>query len=383
MIWGGPDRLSLGILNAVSVLIVACPCALGLATPISIMVGVGRGAHEGILIRNAESLEAMEKIDVLYVDKTGTLTEGKPQLTDLLAAEGQSKEALLTLAASLEQSSEHPLATAIVQAAEARQLALRPSRHFSAITGGGITGKVDGKTIIIGQARLLQERGVQLPTALAEKSEALETAGKTVIWVSQETHTLGLLAVADPIKETSAEAVRALQSMNIEVHMLTGDNSGAAQHVANELGLNGFQAGLKPEAKIAAVRSMKDRGRIVAMAGDGMNDAPALAEADVGIAMGTGTDVAMESAGITLVKGDLRAIARAAHLSRAVMRNIRQNLFFAFVYNGAGVPIAAGVLYPFFQILLPPMFAALAMSLSSVSVITNALRLKSQKLASK
>lgn len=376
MIWGGPDRLSYAVLNAVAVLIVACPCALGLATPISIMVGVGRGAHEGILIKKADALERLEKVDVVCVDKTGTLTAGSPALTSVTPVEGLAPDELLALAASLEQSSEHPLARAIVEGAKAKFLDLQATEDFEAITGGGVKGHIGGRFIIIGKQAILCDSGVNVADELTSEASELEASGKTVIWVASDGQLMGYLAVSDPIKASTPEAVSALHRLGVKVVMLTGDNKGAARFVAQELDLDDFEAEVKPDGKQTKVESIKQTGQRVAMAGDGMNDAPALAAADVGIAMGTGTDVAMESAGITLVKGDLRGIARAILLSRAIMKNIRQNLFFAFIYNGLGVPIAAGALYPMFGLLLPPMFAALAMSLSSVSVITNALRLK-------
>ncbi|WOO39489.1 copper-translocating P-type ATPase [Rubellicoccus peritrichatus] len=380
MIWGGDQRLSYAILNAVSVLIIACPCALGLATPISIMVGVGRGAGEGVLVKNAESLERLEKVDVLCVDKTGTLTEGKPSLTDVTISNGMSEDEFLSLAASLEQSSEHPLATAIVNAAKDRGLSLKKVDDFESVTGGGVRGKIDGKSILVGKRALLEDAQIEVASNVIEQVEAKQEKGQTVMWVSIDGKMAGTLSVSDPIKETSQAAVRELHALGLKIIMLTGDNAGTAKHVANELGIDDFKAEVKPEEKIEKVKSLKAEGKRVAMAGDGINDAPALAEADVGVAMGTGTDVAMESAGITLVKGDLRGIAKAVRLSRGIMGNIRQNLFFAFIYNGVGVPIAAGILYPFFHMLLHPMFAALAMSLSSVSVILNALRLKRFKM---
>lgn len=380
MIWGGDQRLSYAILNAVSVLIIACPCALGLATPISIMVGVGRGAGEGVLVKNAESLERLQKVDVLCVDKTGTLTEGKPSLVDVTVRNEMPEEDFLTLAASLEQSSEHPLAAAIVRSAKERGLSLKKVDDFQSITGGGVEGEIDGKKIVVGKRSLLENAQIEIASNVLQQAEVQQNAGQTVMWMAIDGRLAGTLAVADPIKETSQAAVDELHALGLKIIMLTGDNAGTAKHVAQALGIDDFMAEVKPEEKIGKVKSLKEEGKHVAMAGDGINDAPALAEADVGIAMGTGTDVAMESAGITLVKGDLRGIAKAVRLSRGIMGNIRQNLFFAFIYNGIGVPIAAGILYPFFHVLLHPMFAALAMSLSSVSVIINALRLKRLKL---
>ena len=379
-VWGPSPALAYAFVNAVAVLIIACPCALGLATPISIMVGVGRGASEGILIRNAESLEKLEKIDTLCLDKTGTLTEGKPALTDLAAAEGQDENDVLRLAASLEQSSEHPLATAIVNAAQERKLKLAKTEGFESVTGGGIMGKLEGGTIRVGNADFAQDDGAKFTDALKERASELSAEGKTVMFVARADTIIGLIAVADPIKKSTPEAVKSLQKRGIHLVMLTGDNEGTAKAVASQLGIEEYRAGVKPDDKIEEIKRLRGEGRKVAMAGDGINDAPALSAADVGIAMGTGTDVAMESAGVTLVKGDLRGVDHAIALSRTVMRNIRQNLFFAFIYNGVGVPVAAGILYPFIGVLLNPMIAAAAMSLSSVSVITNALRLKATSL---
>ena len=379
-IFGPEPRLAYALINAVAVLIIACPCALGLATPMSIMVGVGRGAHEGILIKNAEALETLEKVTVLVVDKTGTLTEGKPQVTDIRAADGWRDEELLQLAASLERGSEHPLAHAVVTAAKARGLTLADATGFDSITGGGVRGSIGGKAVLIGKSELLEKENVRGTDALQTEAAELREAGKTVIHVAVDGALAGLLAVSDPVKATSAEAIRHLHAMGLRIVMLTGDNEGAARVVAAQLGLDEFHAGVEPSDKHGWIVKLKAGGVRVAMAGDGINDAPALAAADVGIAMGTGTDVAIESAGVTLVRGDLRGIADAIALSRATMRNIRQNLFAAFIYNGLGVPIAAGVLYPFFGLLLSPMIASAAMSLSSVSVITNALRLRQTKL---
>jgi Cu+-exporting ATPase len=372
----GPEpRLAHGLVNAVAVLIVACPCALGLATPISIMVGVGRGATAGILIKDAAALESFEKVDTLVVDKTGTLTEGKPRVISVVAMEGFSDSEVLRLAGSLERGSEHPLAAAIVEAAEARGVALAPTEGFRSVTGKGVTGRVEGRAIALGNAPLLQDLGVDT-AALAPRAETLREEGQTVMFASVDGRLAGMLGTADPIKASSPEAVDLLHREGIRVVMITGDSRGTAATVGRKLGLDDVVAEVLPAGKADAVRKLQAEGRVVAMAGDGINDAPALAQAQVGIAMGTGTDVAIQSAGITLVKGDLRGIARARNLSRATMRNIRQNLFFAFVYNALGVPVAAGLLYPFFGLLLSPMIAAAAMSLSSVSVIGNALRLR-------
>lgn len=383
VVWAvvGPEpRLAYALLNAVAVLIIACPCALGLATPMSIMVGVGRGAHEGILIKNAEALETLEKITVLVVDKTGTLTEGKPHVTDMHAADGWRDEDLLQLAASLEQGSEHPLANAVVTAAKDKGLTLASATDFKSITGGGVRGRIGGRAVFIGKPAFLEKAGVRAVEGMQEEAARWRQAGKTVIHVAVDGALAGLLAVSDPIKPTTADAIRRLHAMGLRIVMLTGDNEGTARVVAGQLGLDEFHAGVEPADKHAWIGKIKAGGVRVAMAGDGINDAPALAAADVGIAMGAGADVAIESAGVTLVRGDLRAIANAIALSRATMRNIRQNLFAAFIYNGLGVPIAAGVLYPFFGLLLSPMIASAAMSLSSVSVIANALRLRQAKL---
>ncbi len=372
----GPEpRLAYALVNAVAVLIIACPCALGLATPMSVMVGTGRGAHAGVLIKNAEALEILEKVDTLIVDKTGTLTEGKPGLESVVLAGDWSEDELLRLAAGLERSSEHPLGAAIVAAASARGLKVPRAEEFQSVTGKGVTGKVDGRSVILGTASLLDESSVDT-APVAARADELRKQGETVIHVAVDGQLAGILGVADPVKPTSQEAVRMLHDDGVELVMVTGDNRVTAEAVAAKLGITKLEAGVLPAAKGESVVRLQGAGSTVAMAGDGINDAPALARAHVGIAMGTGTDVAMESAGVTLVKGDLRAIARARRLSRAVMRNIRQNLFFAFFYNTLGVPIAAGVLYPFFGILLSPMLAAAAMTLSSVSVIGNALRLR-------
>jgi Cu+-exporting ATPase len=377
--WGPEPALSYAMVAAVAVLIIACPCALGLATPMSIMVGVGRGAGAGVLIKNAEALERFEKVDTLVVDKIGTLTEGKPRVTAVLPANGTTADDLLRLAASLERGSEHPLAGAILAAAQERQLALGEAQDFNAPTGKGVTGNVAGKRVALGNAKLLADLGIDAG-ALTQRAEELRAEGATVILAAVDGRVAGLLAIADPIKATTPEAIRALKKDGIRIVMLTGDNRMTAKAVAAKLGIDDVQAEILPEDKGRVVKELRDTGRVVAMAGDGVNDAPALAAADVGIAMGTGTDVAMESAGVTLLKGDLQGIVRARRLSKATMRNIRQNLFFAFVYNVAGVPVAAGVLYPVFGILLSPIIAAAAMSLSSVSVVSNALRLRYARL---
>jgi Cu+-exporting ATPase len=378
--WGPQPQLAHAIVNAVAVLIIACPCALGLATPMSIMVGVGRGAQQGVLVKNAEALERLEKVTVLVVDKTGTLTEGKPRLTDVLPAEGVDEKELLTLAASLEQSSEHPLAAAIVQGAQGRKLALEAVTDFRSVTAGGVAGTVKGRAVLVGKPEFLRNEKVSGLDAVQARATALQEDGKTAMFAAIDGKAVGILAVADPIKASSAEAVRELQALGIKLVMLTGDNQRTAAAVARTLGLDDVQAGIEPAGKVAHVKKLRAAGEHVAMAGDGINDAPALSEAEVGIAMGTGTDIAMQSAGITLVKGDLRGIAQAIRLSRATMWNIRENLFFAFFYNAIGIPVAAGVLYPFFGLLLSPVIAGAAMSLSSVSVIGNALRLRTVKL---
>jgi Cu+-exporting ATPase len=372
----GPEpRLAHGLVAAVNVLIIACPCALGLATPMSIMVGVGRGAGLGVLIRDAEALEAFEKVDTLVVDKTGTLTEGRPSLTTVEAVPGWQEGDLLRFAASLEQGSEHPLAAAIVAGARARVVALEAGGEFESVTGKGVTGTVAGRRVLLGNSSLLVGAGIDA-APLTERAEALRADGQTVMFVAVDGKLAGLIGVSDPIKESSAEALRQLHDEGVRVVMATGDSRTTAAAVARKLGLDAFEAEVLPASKVEVVKRLQAEGRIVGMAGDGINDAPALAQAQVGIAMGTGTDVAMESAGVTLLKGDLRGIARARRLSRATMRNIRQNLFFAFFYNALGVPLAAGVLYPYFGLLLSPMIAAAAMSFSSVSVIGNALRLR-------
>ena len=378
-IWGPEPRLAHAIVNAVAVLIIACPCALGLATPMSIMVGTGRGATLGVLIKNAEALETMEKVNTLVVDKTGTLTEGKPKLTSVIALDGFDEGLVLWLAASLERASEHPLAAAIVKGAQEKNIILKPVSEFRSITGKGVTGTVEGRAVALGNLKLFEELhidGGDLPA----RAEALRSDGQTVMLLAIDGKAAGLIGVADPVKESTAEAIRALHNEGVQVIMLTGDNRITAQAVAKKLGIDRVEAEVLPEQKSTIVKQLQAEGRIVAMAGDGINDAPALAQAQVGIAMGTGTDVAMESAGITLIKGDLRGIVRALRLSRATMKNIRQNLFFAFIYNVLGIPVAAGVLYPFFGLLLSPIIAAAAMSFSSVSVITNALRLRRVEL---
>jgi Cu+-exporting ATPase len=376
----GPEpKMAFGLVAAVSVLIIACPCALGLATPMSIMVGVGRGAHAGVLVRNAEALERMEMIDTLVIDKTGTLTEGKPEVTDIVPASGFAEDEILRLAASIERASEHPLANAIVQAARQRSLDLVRVDGFDSPTGKGATGKADGKVIAIGNANYLASIGIET-AALDSKSERLRAGGATVVHIGIDGKLAGLFAIADPVKSSTPAALAALTADGIKVIMLTGDNRTTATAVAQKLGIVDVEAEVLPEQKGAVIKGLREAGRVVAMAGDGVNDAPALAAADVGIAMGTGTDVAMESAGMTLLKGDLGGIIRARSLSRATMRNIRQNLFFAFIYNAAGIPIAAGVLYPAFGILLSPILAAAAMALSSVSVVGNALRLRRASL---
>jgi Cu+-exporting ATPase len=374
-LWGPEPRLAFAVINAVAVLIIACPCALGLATPMSIMVGTGRGATLGVLFKNAEALEVMRKVDTLVVDKTGTLTEGKPELVTVEPVSGFDETALLRLAGSLERASEHPLAAAIVKGAEAKGAVLIKPEDFTSLTGRGVTGRVDGRRVALGNRSLLEETGANADS-LPERADTLRAEGQTVMYLTVDGQAAGLLGVADPIKASTPEALKVLHEEGVQVVMLTGDNRTTAQAVADRLGIDRVQAEVMPEQKSEVVRQLQAEGHIVAMAGDGINDAPALAQAHVGIAMGTGTDVAMESAGVTLVKGDLRGIARARRLSHATMRNIRQNLFFAFIYNSLGVPVAAGVLYPVFGLLLSPIIAAAAMSFSSVSVIVNALRLR-------
>jgi len=382
IVWGllGPEpRLAHAVINAVAVLIIACPCALGLATPMSIMVGTGRGALLGVLIKNAEALEVMEKIDTLVVDKTGTLTEGKPKLVSVIAADEFNEELVLGLGASLETNSEHPLAAAIIAGAKDKNLSLAPVKQFNSITGKGVSGVVEDKHVAVGNLKLLQDLRIDA-AHLIEQAEELRRDGQTAMFVVINNKPAGILCVADPIKTSTPEAITALHKDNVEIVMLTGDSKTTAEAVASKLAIDQVIAEVLPEQKVEVIKRLQSEGHKVAMAGDGINDAPALAQAHVGIAMGTGTDVAMESAGITLVKGDLRGIARARSLSRATMRNIRQNLFFAFIYNALGIPIAAGVLYPVFGLLLSPMIAAAAMSFSSLSVISNALRLKRMEL---
>lgn len=379
MVWSPPPALGFAVVAAVSVLIIACPCALGLATPMSIMVGVGKGAGLGVLIKNAEALERFEKVDTLVVDKTGTLTEGKPRVTAVVPAAGFDESTVLSIGASLEKSSEHPLAAAIVAAATERNLAPQELANFNSATGKGITGTIAGRSAAVGNAALLEDLGVATPE-LEARAESLRHDGATALFVAIDGRPAGVIAVADPIKPTTMAALETLRSEAIRIIMLTGDNGTTAHAVAAKLGITEVEAEVLPDQKYAVVRRLKSTGRIVAMAGDGVNDAPALAEADVGIAMGTGTDVAMHSAGVTLVKGDLAGIARGRALSRATMRNIRQNLVFAFIYNVLGVPLAAGALYPAFGLLLSPIVAAAAMSLSSVSVIANALRLRAVRI---
>jgi Cu+-exporting ATPase len=382
IIWAlvGPEpRMAHAIVNAVAVLIIACPCALGLATPVSIMVATGKGASFGVLFKDAEAIEVMRKVDTLVVDKTGTLTEGKPKLVTVDSVSGMDENKLLLLAGSLERGSEHPLAASIVKGAEERGVKLATAQSFSYATGKGVTGEVDGHKVVLGNSRLLEEIGIATGE-LEAKAESLRKEGQAVMFVAVDGKAAGLLGVADPIKATTAEAIRQLHSEGIRIVMLTGDNRTTAEAVARKLGIDEVVPEVLPDQKAEAVRKLQAEGRIVAMAGDGINDAPALALAQVGIAMGTGTDVAMESAGVTLVKGDLRGIVRARRLSRATLRNIKQNLFFAFIYNSMGIPVAAGILYPWFGILLSPIIAAAAMSLSSVSVITNALRLRNERL---
>jgi Cu+-exporting ATPase len=377
----GPEpRLAHAIAGAVAVLIIACPCALGLATPMSVMVGVGRGAQAGILVRDAEAIEVMEKVDTLVVDKTGTLTEGRPRLAAVIPAGDSSEEDLLLAAASIEQGSEHPLAAAIVQGAGARGVKPRAVSDFESVTGGGVLGKLGERQIVVGKPGFLKERGVAGTEALEAVASKLQAEGNTAVFAGIDRKAAGILVVADPIKQTTPAAIAEIHRLGLKIIMLTGDHRRTAEAVARKLGIDEVEAGVEPIRKHERVKELRRQGRIVAMAGDGINDAPALAEADVGIAMGTGTDVAMESAGVTLVKGDLRGIARTIALSRAMMGNIRQNLFFAFIYNSLGVPIAAGALYPFFGVLLSPMIAGAAMSFSSVSVIASALRLRRLEL---
>ena len=377
----GPEpRFVYAIVNAVAVLIIACPCALGLATPMSIMVGVGRGAQADVLIKRAEAIEVMEKVNTLVVDKTGTLTEGRPRLTTIVPAAGITEHDLLAAAASVEQHSEHPLAAAIVNGAQERGVTPSAVTDFESTTGGGVTGRVEGRRVLVGKPLFLHSQGIRDLEQFDAKAQELQQEGQTTIFIAIEDRAAGIVAVSDPIKGSTAQAIEQLHQLGIKIIMLTGDNERTARAVAGKLGIDEVEAGVEPQRKNDRVRQLRELGRIVAMAGDGINDAPALAAADVGIAMGTGTDVAMESAGVTLLKGDLRGIEKAIRLSRAMMRNIRQNLFFAFIYNALGIPIAAGVLYPIFGLLLSPVIAGAAMSLSSVSVIANALRLRTIKL---
>jgi Cu+-exporting ATPase len=393
VIWsilGPAPAMAYGLVNAVSVLIIACPCALGLATPMSIMVGVGRAAQAGVLVKNAEAIETAEKVTHLITDKTGTLTAGKPEVVSRFGTDAMDKRDVLKIAASLETHSEHPLAWAIVEAAKKEKIELHDVADFQSTTGGGVSGKLaaaspsvaglGGKIVLIGKVKFLTETNVTISDELKTEAHRLQENAETTVWLAVDGKAVGILGIADPIKPTTKKAIRELHQMGVKVIMCTGDNRRTAESVARKLGIDEFSAEVMPDEKIDIVKKLKSKGAIVAMAGDGINDAPALAAADVGIAMGTGTDVAIESAGITLVKGDLTGIVKAMHVSRAVMRNIRQNLFFAFIYNALGVPIAAGALYPFFGILLSPMIAGAAMSFSSVSVIANALRLRSIKL---
>jgi Cu+-exporting ATPase len=363
------------MVNAIAVLIIACPCALGLATPMSIMVGTGRGATAGVLVKNAEALETMEKVDTLVVDKTGTLTEGKPKLISVIAGEGHDEAEIVRLAASLERGSEHPLASAIVSGAKDRHIHLVNPEHFEAVIGKGVRGSIEGRQISLGNERLMSDLGLSIDSHAGPAAER-RGRGETVMFLAIDKAVAGLIGVADPVKESTAEAVKQLRSEGIRIVMLTGDSLATAAAVGHTLGIDEIEAEVLPDGKAAVIKRLQQQGRFVAMAGDGVNDAPALAQARVGIAMGTGTDVAIQSAGITLIKGDLRGIVKARRLSHAVMSNIRQNLFLAFIYNAIGIPVAAGILYPFFGLLLSPMIAAAAMSLSSVSVIMNSLRLR-------
>jgi Cu+-exporting ATPase len=378
-IWGPQPRLAYALLNAVAVLIIACPCALGLATPMAVMVATGRGAHAGVLIKNAEALEILEKVDTLVVDKTGTLTEGKPRVLSIQPA-GCTEDEVLRLAASLEQASEHPLASALLTEAQTRKLPFAVATKFQSHTGKGVTGEVDGVAMMVGQDALLAEHSVTIPDAVLASARRLREAGQTVLFVAAGGEFSGIIGVADTVKPDAAPTIRELRNAGLKVVMLTGDNAATAQAVAKEVGIMDFETGVLPDRKAQVVARLQKEGHVVAMAGDGINDAPALAQAQVGIAMGTGTDVAMSAGSVILLKGDLRGVLRARKLSQAAMRNIRQNLFFAFIYNALGVPIAAGVLYPFFGWRLSPILAAAAMSFSSVSVIANSLRLRSVKL---
>jgi P-type Cu+ transporter len=376
---GPQPRMAYALVNAVAVLIIACPCALGLATPMSIMVGTGRGATAGVLIKNAEALEILGKVNTLVVDKTGTLTEGKPRLVSVTVLDGFTDADVLRIAASLERGSEHPLAAAIVAGAEERKLTLADAEDFKSVTGQGVTGRIERRAVALGNQQMMSELGVGFDAVSAD-ADAQRKDGHTVMFVAIDGRPAGLIGVADPIKSSTAEALKMLQDDGVRIVVLTGDNRTTAEAVAKKLGIDQVEAEVMPDQKASVVKRLQSEGRIVAMAGDGINDAPALAQAQVGIAMGTGTDVAIESAGVTLVKGDLRGIAKARHLSRSTMSNIRQNLFFAFVYNVIGIPIAAGALYPVFGLLLSPIVASAAMSMSSVSVITNALRLRRVRL---
>jgi len=379
--WLGPEpRFAHALVNAVAVLIIACPCALGLATPMSIMVGVGRGAREGVLVKNAEALETLEKVNTVVVDKTGTLTEGKPRLTAVFPAPGFTEGQVIQFAASVERNSEHPLAAAIVRGAQEKNVAFYEVEHFNSHTGGGVSGKVSGHEVLVGSEKFLTGRGVTTPPELMAEANKLRAEGNTVMWIGSDNRCAGILAVADPIKPTTPDAIGKLHRLGLKIVMLTGDNKTTAEVVAKKLKIDQVRAEVAPQDKFREVERLRAGGYVVAMAGDGINDAPALAAANVGIAMGTGSDVAIESAGITLMGGDLRGIIKAITLSRAVMRNIRQNLFFAFIYNVLGVPIAAGILYPSTGILLSPVIASAAMSFSSVSVVANALRLRRVKL---
>jgi P-type Cu+ transporter len=378
-LFGPQPRLAHALLSAVAVLIIACPCALGLATPMAVMVGAGRGALAGVLIKNAEALEILEKVDTLIVDKTGTLTEGKPRVTSIITIEGESESDLIRSAATLEKASEHPLAAAILAAASERNIVFGKVDGFQSHTGKGIVGKVDSQDVTLGNRALFEQLGIALGE-LNERAKPLESDGQTVMFVALHQRAIGLIAVADPVKATTKDAIELLRRDRIHIVMLTGDSRATAEAVARKLGIEEVIAAVNPDQKVETVRALQAEGKIVAMAGDGVNDAPALTQANVGIAMGTGTDVAIESAGITLLAGDLRGVSRARNLSRATMRNIRQNLFFAFAYNSVGVPVAAGVLYPFFGVLLSPILASAAMTFSSVSVIANALRLRHIKL---
>tara|TARA_R110002012_G_scaffold213146_2_gene384226 strand:+ start:39 stop:1349 length:1311 start_codon:yes stop_codon:yes gene_type:complete len=379
-IYGPEPQYVYALVNAIAVLIIACPCALGLATPMSVMVGVGKGAQNGVLIKNARALEQMDDIDTLIIDKTGTITEGKPKVEKVEVISEEDKDEIIKLIASVNSQSEHPLAKATIDFAKENQLKYTEASDFNSVTGKGVTGTVNNKRIAIGNDKLMKAENVEIPSEIDKKVTAEQEKGKTVSFVAVDGKVTGYFTITDPIKKTSREALKSLMDDGVEVYMFTGDNEKTARSVAEELGLTGFKAGMLPEDKQNEVKKLQEKGKKVAMAGDGINDAPALAQADIGIAMGTGTDVAIESAEITLVKGDLKAVKKAKLLSKKVMKNIKQNLFFALIYNTLGVPIAAGVLYPVFGLLLSPMIAALAMSFSSVSVIANALRLKSAKL---